>query len=70
MEDLLAPTVAELEQRIHSLEMRNVELEIRDVQLTKALSAASVQSSNKVDMVNNFRTRIVAVCYFVVVDGL
>ena len=54
MEDLLAPTVAELEQLIHSLEMKNVELEIRNVQLTKALSAASVQSANKVDVVNKF----------------
>ena len=52
--DLLAPTVSELESRIYSLEMRNVELEIRNVQLTKALSAASIQSGNKIDVVNKF----------------
>ena len=52
--DLLAPTVSELESRIHALEMRNVELEVRNVQLTKALSAASVQSGNKIDVVNKF----------------
>ena len=52
--DLLAPTVSELESRIQALEMRNVELEVRNVQLTKALSAASVQSGNKIDVVNKF----------------
>ena len=52
--DLLAPTVSELESRIQALEMRNVELEVRNVQLSKALSAASVQSGNKIDVVSKF----------------
>ena len=58
--DLLAPTVSELESRIQALEMRNVELEVRNVQLTKALSAASVQSGNQIDVVNKFAHLILA----------
>ena len=58
--DLLAPTVSELQSRIQELELRNVELEVRNVQLTKALASASVQSGNKIDVVNSFAHIIIA----------
>ena len=54
-EAMIQPTISELENRIHTLELRNRELEIRNCTLTKTvglLSTMEIDPQTKINHVN------------------
>ena len=60
-EEMLTPSIPELEARIQVLEVRNAELELRNVTLTKTISLLSnleIDPQTKINKVNKHVTTI------------